>query len=48
MIDSAMLGGEAPTVAFPDHWASFRGSPEIENGFWYLPDSGHIRFDCCS
>lgn len=48
MINSAMLGGSAPTIAIPEHWVSFLGDLSIDNGVWYRWDSGHIHFKCYS
>jgi hypothetical protein len=48
MIHSAMLGQEAPAVAFPNHWISFLGGLQIDDGVWHRWDSGHIKFDCYS
>ncbi|MBE9157631.1 hypothetical protein IQ265_12460 [Nodosilinea sp. LEGE 06152] len=48
LIDAAMLGGSAPTVAYPNHWVVYQGDLSIDNGVWYKHDSGHIRFKCYS
>lgn len=48
LIHSAMLQGNAPTVAYPDHWVVYDSGLSIDNGVWYRHDSGHIRFKCYS
>jgi hypothetical protein len=48
MIDAAMLGGETPSVAYPNHWVSYLDGLQIDDGIWHRQDSGHIRFNCYS
>lgn len=48
MIHTAMLGSSEPAVAHPNHWVSFLGGLAIDEGTWYVWDSGHIQFDCYS
>jgi hypothetical protein len=44
MIDTAMLGGNAPTIAYPKHWVSFKGDLSIDEGDWWCWDCGHVAF----
>lgn len=48
LIDASMLQGSAPAIAYPNHWVSYLGNLQIDDGVWYQHDSGHIRFDCYS
>ncbi|MBD0334293.1 MAG: hypothetical protein ICV62_02290 [Cyanobacteria bacterium Co-bin13] len=48
MIHSAMLGGDTPAIAHPNHWVVYLGGLQIDNGVWYRHDSGNIRFNCYS
>jgi hypothetical protein len=48
MIHSAMLGGSEPSVGYPNHWVSYLGDLHIDEGEWWVRDSGHIKFDCYS
>jgi hypothetical protein len=48
MIHSAMLGQSDPAVGYPNHWVSFLGDLVIDEGVWYIWDSGNIKFKCYS
>jgi hypothetical protein len=48
LIHSAMLGNPEPFVGYPDHWVMFQGALKIDEGVWWIHDSGHIFFDCYS
>jgi hypothetical protein len=48
LIDASMLQGDAPAIAYPNHWVSYQGNLHIDDGVWHKHDSGHIRFDCYS
>jgi hypothetical protein len=48
MIDSAMINNDNTIVSWPTHWVAFQGGLDIDEGVWYLHDSGHIKFDCYS
>jgi hypothetical protein len=42
LIDSAMLGGDEPLVALPNHWVSFLGDLVVG------PNDSHVHFQCYS
>jgi len=48
LVDKAMVTGKAPAVASPDHWISFLGKLNIDDGNPWIWDSGHIKFQCYS
>ncbi len=45
MIQSALLGNPKPFISYPDHWITFTGNLNIEDGIWNR-QKGHILFDC--
>lgn len=46
MINSAMVGGDPLLQDLPTHFIAYLGGLDIDEGVWYLWDSGRIRFDC--
>lgn len=42
LVDGAMLGGDEPLVALPNHWVSFLGDLVIG------PNDSHVHFQCYS
>jgi len=49
LVTASMIKGTAePLVAYPDHWVSFLGDLNIDDGVWYRWDSGHVSFSCYS
>jgi hypothetical protein len=48
LINQSLLKNEDPTIGYPDHWVSLVDNLSIDEGTWYIWDSGHISFDCFS
>lgn len=51
MIHSDMLRGQRPSFDFPNHWVSYLGGLDIDEGedpWWFDVDNGHVKFDCYS
>lgn len=46
-IHSALVGNPPPLVALAgNHWVAYAGNLYIDEGKWYVWDSGHVKFDC--
>jgi hypothetical protein len=48
MIHSDMLSNSDPPIGHPNHWVSYLDGLHIDEGVWYIHDSGHIKFNCYS
>ncbi len=47
MIHSALVGNPPPLVSLVgNHWITYAGNLHIDEGTWYIWDSGHVKFDC--
>jgi hypothetical protein len=46
LVNSAMVGNDAPLVGYPDHWVSYDGELQIDDGIWSIGSTGHVRFSC--
>lgn len=47
VIHAALIGNPPPLVSLVgNHWVSYAGNLEIDEGEWYIWDSGHVKFDC--
>jgi hypothetical protein len=46
LVNSAMAGNDAPLVGYPDHWVSYDGELQIDDGIWSIGSTGRVRFSC--
>jgi hypothetical protein len=46
-VHSALVGNPPPLVSVVGtHWIVYAGNLELDEGKWYIWDSGHVKFDC--
>lgn len=50
LVHTSLLTGSTSSLSptYPEHWISYLGNLEIDDGVWWRWDSGNIGFDCYS
>ena len=48
MVHGDIVNSRAPSFGYPNHWVSYLGGLDIDEGVWYIWDSGRIHFRCYS